>query len=58
MRTIKYSKIQFSSINSYMFRRQSVILMESTTTKEHKFNTPMQVLIPSLDGIYGAETCS
>ena len=33
-----------------MFRHLSAIFRESTTTKEHKFNRPMQVLIPSLDG--------
>jgi len=33
-----------------MFRHVSAIFRESTTRKEHKINTSMQVLIPSLDG--------
>jgi len=48
--TWNYSKIHFSTINSYMFRHLSSILKESIGTKKHKFNTLMQVLIPSLDG--------
>jgi acetylornithine/succinyldiaminopimelate/putrescine aminotransferase len=32
-------------INCYMFWHQSAIFRESTKTKEHKSNTPIQVLI-------------
>jgi len=34
-----------TSTNSYMFRHQSAIPKESTKTKEHVTNTPIQVLI-------------
>jgi hypothetical protein len=34
-----------TGISSYMFRHLSPILRESTTTKEYKSNTPIQVMI-------------
>ena len=33
------------STNSYMFRHRSDIFRESTKTREHESNTPIQVLI-------------
>jgi hypothetical protein len=46
MHSIKYESYNvIHGINFYMFWHQGVIFRGSTKTKEHKFNTPIQVLI-------------
>jgi hypothetical protein len=48
MHLIKYNDIQIIKHNSwhhpYKFRHRSAIIRESTNTKDHKSNTPFQVL--------------
>jgi hypothetical protein len=46
MHLIKYSKMQFIKYNSWlMFRHRSALFRQSIETKEHKSNTPIQVLV-------------